>query len=192
MTSTDVLDFWFKTLTREDWFMGGERVDRMIIERFSELRLEALRGECDHWIQTAKGALALIIVLDQFSRNMFRGSGKSFECDEKARAIADNAISAGLDLQLEESERIFVYLPFMHSENIKDQDRCIALIAGRMPEKGIESHLHARAHREIIRIFDRFPYRNDALGRESSDEEVDWLENVGYRNFVETLRSKST
>ncbi len=167
--------------------MGGQEIDDKIIDRFGDAWNKAARGEFDGWTENADGALALIILLDQFPRNMFRGSGKSFATDALARKVADRAIGDGHDMRMTEKQRLFIYMPFMHSEELAEQDRCIELIGERMPETGATNLLHARAHRGIIEMFGRFPYRNDALGRASTPDEAEWMANVGYRGYVRQL-----
>ena len=127
--------------------MGGQEIDDKIIDRFGDAWNKAARGEFDGWTENADGALALIILLDQFPRNMFRGSGKSFATDALARKVADRAIGDGHDMRMTEKQRLFIYMPFMHSEELAEQDRCIELIGERMPETGATNLLHARAHR---------------------------------------------
>ena len=187
-TSVEILEFWFEEITPKEQFMGGPELDEQIRTRFGEAWERAVSGEFHEWTGTAEGALALIILLDQFPRNMFRGSGKSFESDSMALECAGTAIRDGIDLELPEGRRLFVYMPFMHSEELEDQGRCIELIRDRLPDAA-ENLLHARAHRNIIGKFGRFPYRNEALGRENTEEETEWMENVGYMKFVEQLRS---
>ncbi|MCY3880333.1 MAG: DUF924 domain-containing protein [Rhodobacteraceae bacterium] len=188
MTAAEqVLEFWFKELSPQDHFMGGDRVDGMIKDRFADLWQCAAGGGCSEWEGEAASILALILVLDQFPRNMFRGSGQSFHSDALAREVASRAIENGLDMQISEPDRLFFYMPFMHSERLGDQDRCVTLIAERMKETGKQNLLHAKAHRGIIELFGRFPYRNEALGRENSPEESDWMQNVGYMKFVQQL-----
>lgn len=191
MNPEAVLKFWFETLTMKDWFSGEERVDKMIADQFLELWEKSVAGKCDVWMKTPQGALALILVLDQFPRNMFRKSGKSFESDPIARSVANRVIEEGLDMELPEGKRMFVYLPFMHSEDLAEQDRCVELISERMPVAGTENLVHAKAHREIIRTFGRFPYRNQALGRADTPEESAWLEQVGYMKMVEKVRNEA-
>ena len=187
-TSAEILEFWFDEITPKEQFMGGPELDEQIRARFDGAWGRAVSGEFREWTNTAEGALALIILLDQFPRNMFRGSGKSFESDSMALEYAGKAIRDGFDLKLSDRRRLFVYMPFMHSEDLNDQNRCIELIRDRLPDAA-ENLLHARAHRDIIGRFGRFPYRNEALGRRNTDEETAWMENVGYMKFVEQLRS---
>ena len=187
----EILHHWFEVLTPEDWFSGGEEVDREIKGQFEGIWEKAAGGGCSNWRETAKGYQALTILLDQFPRNMFRGHAKSFWSDALARETADGAIASGYDLQLPERGRQFLYLPFMHSEEIDAQDRCVALYRDKLPETGAESLIHARVHREIIRRFGRFPYRNEALKRESTAEEAKWMADGGYPQLLEEVRRKT-
>ena len=189
MTSpNEILKFWFEEITPQEQFMGGTELDDRIRDRFGAAWEEASGGGLADWMDSSDGALAMIILLDQFPRNMFRGSGRSFESDARALNYAGRAIEAGLDMQHPERRRLFIYMPYMHSERIADQERCVELIAERLPETGALNHVHARAHRDIIEMFGRFPYRNEALGRDSTPAETEWVETVGYRKFVEQLQ----
>ncbi|MCY4260146.1 MAG: DUF924 domain-containing protein, partial [Rhodobacteraceae bacterium] len=149
----------------------------------------AVAGKLDDWLTDSSSGLALLILLDQFPRNMFRGSAKAFASDARARRNASLMIERDLDLALPPERRHFVYLPFMHSEDPADQDRCIKFIRERMAENGEENLLHARAHKEIIHRFGRFPYRNQALGRINTREEDDWLKGGGYGAIVNEIRN---
>jgi uncharacterized protein (DUF924 family) len=176
MTSTsvdDVLTFWFSDPGR--WWKKDPAFDDEIRDRFLELHEAVRRGERQDWCGTPRGALAYVIVLDQFSRNLFRGSSRSFECDAQALAAARGALDRGFDRGLSADERMFVYMPFMHSEDIADQDRCVALFASE-PQ---QSTSYAEKHRDIIRRFGRFPHRNALLGRQSTAEELEFLKQPG-------------
>ena len=179
-TPETILDFWLNEVGPDGWYAIDPDVDARITERFMDLWVSAKRGEMDEWGLRPKEALALLIVLDQFPRNMFRDSGAAFSTDPKALCAAKKAISLGHDLQAKEPERQFFYMPLMHSESLVDQDRCVRLILTRMPMTGEANLRHARAHREVIRQFGRFPYRNDALGRRSTHAESDYLRQGGY------------
>lgn len=185
-----VLKFWFETLSLEDHFKQSDDLDDMIRTRFHDLWVMAAGGGLSDWQHDADSVLALIIVLDQFPRNMHRGSGQSFHSDALARQVAEQAFDDGFDRAHEEQKRLYFYLPFMHSELLADQDKCIYLISSKMPETGMSNLLHARAHRRIIRKFGRFPYRNEALGRTTSQEEVRWLEDGGYMRVVEQIEQQ--
>ena len=184
----EVLDYWLGDVGPEGWYAGGVLLDTEIRDRFADLWSAAASGGLDHWIDGAGPALAYIVLTDQFPRNMWRGQAAAFDTDTLARAAAARAIEAGWDLQAPEPDRQFFYLPFEHSEHLPDQDRSVALFAERMPETGAENLLHARAHRDIIARFGRFPFRNAALGRTDTPEEAAFLAAGGYGAVVEALR----
>lgn len=186
----DVLDFWFGELSEKDWFAGGEALDARIRDRFLPTWEAAMEGRLGLWLTTPPEALAYVLVLDQFPRNMFRGRPDSFASDRHARAAAKTAIGREWDLWVGDRERMFFYLPLEHSENLVDQDRCVRLVAARLPGAA-DYLLHARAHREVVRRFGRFPGRNEALGRESTPEEAQWLAQGGYPAMVEELKAKA-
>jgi uncharacterized protein (DUF924 family) len=142
------------------------------------------------WLTYASGTLAYIILTDQFSRNMFRDDGKAYSTDGISRAAAKLAIDKGWDMRIDEPARQFFYMPLMHSENLCDQDRCVRLMMERMPETGGENFRHAQAHREVIRQFGRFPYRNEALDRPSTGSEKAYLASGGYGETLRMLEAK--
>lgn len=187
--AAEVLDFWIEEVGPKGWYAGGEALDGEIRERFGALVGRAQDGELTDWITAPGPALAYLIVTDQFSRNIFRGSDRAFATDAKARMAADTALEEGWDLQIPEPQRQFFYLPLMHHEDPADQARCVELIAARMPETGDDNLPHAKVHQEVIRRFGRFPARNAALGRETTAEEVDFLENGGYAKMLEALKT---
>lgn len=178
-----VLRYW-TDLGAAGWYAGGEALDAEIAEHFAADWETARRGGCRDWAGSARGCLALLILTDQFPRNMFRGRAEAFSTDPMAREVAARVIQHGLDLQIEGPLRQFLYLPMMHSETLVDQDRCVALFAARMPGDNL---LHARAHREVIRRFGRFPFRNQALGRTNTPSEEDFLAKGGYGAIVTAL-----
>ncbi len=184
VTVEDVLHFWFDELEPSQRFNGGEEVDNLIRDRFLNSYEDATNGKLDQWKDTPNGSLALILILDQFSRNMFRGDGRSFELDSVAIKLAGEAIEKDFDLQHGVARRGFFYLPFMHSEDLNDQNKCIELISSRLGDDGKNNLIHAKAHKHIIEKFGRFPYRNEALKRQNTPEESSWLENVGYGEVV--------
>ena len=169
----DVLTFWFADPGR--WWKKDPAFDEQIRDRFLALHEVIERGEHEGWLETARGTLAYVVVLDQFSRNLFRGSARSFACDARALAAARGALDRGFDRLLSVDERSFLYMPFMHSERIADQDRCVQLFASESPE----SLSYAERHRDIIRRFGRFPHRNAPLGRPSTPEELEFLKQPG-------------
>ena len=179
MDAAQVLGFWFDR-DRKDWFAKDPEFDAEIGRRFLALYEQAARGALAHWQSEARGSLALIVVLDQFPRNMFRGTAKAFATDPLALAAARQAIESGHDLGLSPSERMFAYLPFEHSESLADQERCIELMQAlaAFPETS-DIPEWARKHRDVIARFGRFPHRNAALGRASTPEELEYLKQPG-------------
>ena len=176
----DVVAFWLEDVGPQKWYATDAALDTEIRERFTPLWRRAEAGELDCWVTRPDSALALLILLDQFPRNMFRGDKTAFSTDCRALAHAKKAIAMGHDLSVDEPERQFFYLPLMHSECIVDQDRCVRLIMTRMPQTGADNLPFAKEHREVIRKFGRFPYRNAALGRASSEAEAAFLQANGY------------
>ena len=180
----EILDFWTNA-GMEAWYKVSDEFDDGIKARFKQAWTDALAGKHSDWQLDAKSALALIILLDQFPRNMFRGDGNSFASDRMALCVAKKAIEHNFDLEIDGVMRQFFYLPFMHSESLMDQDAAVRAFCTRMP--GTNNLLHARAHRKVIRDFGRFPYRNDALGRESTDKEIAYLDAGGYAHTVNNM-----
>ncbi|MEI9403005.1 DUF924 family protein [Mesorhizobium argentiipisi] len=170
-----VTTFW-RHAGEDAWFEKNDPFDTDFRNRFLELHYAAARRECDDWSAHAEGSLALMILLDQFPRNCFRGTGHMYATDPLARYFADRAIAAGQDLELEELFRVFLYLPFEHSEVLADQERSVELTAARAPE-----YLkYANEHLEIIQRFGRFPHRNRMLGRATTAEEQAFLDGGGF------------
>jgi uncharacterized protein (DUF924 family) len=184
-----VLDYWLGEIGPDGWYAGGEALDAEIRDRFGDLWQAAMDGGLDHWAEGTVGSLAFLILTDQFPRNMFRGQAKAFASDPLARSVAHKATVEGWDLAAPEPERQFFYMPFEHSEDPADQDRAVNLMIERLPETGTENLLHARAHAAIIEKFGRFPFRNEALGRHSTPEEMAFMEAGGYAGFVKTFRT---
>lgn len=165
-----VLDFWYQELEPRQWFMGGAELDALIQQRFTGLLEQAKKGELDNWAQTASGRLALIIVLDQFSRQIYRDSAAAFAQDKKAQQLVLEGIASGMDGELEDGQRHFFYMPLMHAEDIELQNLSVEKFSTL--NNAID---YARDHRAVIERFGRFPYRNKALGRDSTAEEVRFL-----------------
>lgn len=174
--SAEITAFW-REAGPSKWFEKDDAFDVAIRERFLAAYEAAAAGQLDDWAGTAEGSYALLLLLDQFPRNLFRNSPQAFATDEKARDIADRAIAQRFDREVDPAERRFFYMPFMHSEELADQERCIALCAAAQDEEGIR---HAVIHRDIIRDFGRFPHRNPVLGRQTSDEEHAFLKAGGF------------
>lgn len=185
----EVLSFWLDEVGPEGWYLQDEALDAQIRERFLETWKAACEGRFSLWLTYPSGSLAYIILMDQFPRNMFRGSKQAFASDKAALAAAKCAVDKGWDLKIDEPARQFFYLPMMHSENLCDQERCVRLMCERMPNHGAGNLLHARAHREVIRQFGRFPYRNEALDRPTTEHEATYVSNGGYGATVRALQS---
>jgi uncharacterized protein (DUF924 family) len=172
-----VIEFWFFELTPKAWFEKNQEVDRAIRDRFLPTYERVSRqSHSDELLADADTALAALVVLDQFPRNMFRGTPRSFEADPRALALAGHALSAGYDQAVDVSRRIFFYLPFEHSENLADQEKSVALF-GRLGDANYLRYAHA--HHEVIIRFGRFPHRNAILGRTSTPDEVAFLQTPG-------------
>lgn len=185
-TPEEILAYWLDEVSPADWYTSSEALDQDIRDRFYETWMKAQEGAYSMWLTYPSGALAYIILMDQFPRNMFRGEGSAFASDHAARAAAKAAIAKGWDLKIDTPARQFFYLPLMHSECLSDQERCICLMKERMGS-GEDNLLHAKAHREVIRLFGRFPYRNEALARATTAPEQEFLENGGYGSLVKAL-----
>ncbi len=184
-----ILDFWFADVTDDDfmkamprWFRKDPAQDAAIRERFGASVDAAIAGELDHWADTPRDALALLILLDQWPRNLFRGSARAFEGDAKARAVAGALVDAGHDQTLSPIERAFVYLPFMHGEAPEQQARALACYQRLSADGGprFAPFLdYAHKHADVIEAFGRYPHRNAALGRETTPAEQVWLDAGG-------------
>ncbi|MEM7641490.1 MAG: DUF924 family protein [Pseudomonadota bacterium] len=185
----DVLAFWLEECGPDDWYKQDEALDAEIRTRFKQMWEAAQIGALDHWWPSPRGCLAFLILTDQFPRNMFRGSAQAFSTDNLAREAAKQGIKRGLDLRIEPPAREFFYMPLAHSECVTDQDRAVRLIATRM--EAPQTLLHARAHREVIRKFGRFPFRNDVLGRISRACEAAFLNAGGYGSVVRELQANA-
>ena len=172
----EILKFWFEEIDPSQWWKKDDAFDQLIRARFSEIHAQATRCELYDWRADARGRLAEIIVLDQFSRNMFRGSPLSFASDTLALVLAQEAVSVKADLALSPTERSFLYLPFMHSESLK-----IHVVAMDLYQRnGIQSNLDFEIrHKQIIERFGRYPHRNAILGRSSTQEELEFLRQPG-------------
>ena len=180
-TPADVLDFWFDgdpTASRPVWFQKDDAFDAACA-RFSAARDAAKAGAYDAWTATPHGTLALLILLDQLSRNLHRGSAEAFAADPKALTIARAAVARGDDLALHPSERRFIYLPFEHAEDLPTQDESVRLFETLGEALGALTVDYAHRHRDVIRQFGRFPHRNAALGRTNTPEEEVYLAQPG-------------
>ncbi len=171
-----VLQFWFQEIASAQWWKADPDLDRLIAERFGNLHGRAARAELFEWRADPAGRLAEVIVLDQFSRNIYRGSPRAFETDVVALALAQAAVAAQADLALPPEERVFLYMPYMHSESPLIHEVGERLFSERTPK---HNHDFERRHKAIIDRFGRYPHRNAALGRESTPEEVAFLAEPG-------------
>lgn len=172
----DVLTFWFEELTPKDWFMKNEALDKAIAARFLPLLETGAQSALFDWRDTAEGRLAEIIVLDQFSRNIYRDTPKAFAQDPLALALAQEAVAQGFDRELDVVHRAFMYMPYMHSESLAVHEEAVKLFNQPGLENNYEFELK---HKAIIDRFGRYPHRNAILGRESTDEEVQFLTEPG-------------
>ena len=176
MHFSTVLDFWFDTLSPKDWFSKSDELDAAIAEHFAEIHGAAAAGELYSWRHSHEGRLAEILVLDQFSRNLFRDSPRAFAQDGQALVLAQEAIRHGADRALSDDQRAFLYMPYMHSESLAIQRASVLLYQALGRENNLD---FAQRHFAIIERFGRYPHRNAILGRESSDEELEFLAQPG-------------
>lgn len=167
-----VLDFWFKEAGPGKWFNKSDEFDALVRARFLDMYHKAMRGETADWRATPEGRLAEIIVLDQFPRNMFRGTGDAFSGDRRALNLAQEAVALGIDSRLSKEQRRFLYMPYMHSESPSVHKKAIWLFL-RLFEYG--TFKYELMHKRIIDRFGRYPHRNDALGRVSTPQEIEWM-----------------
>lgn len=173
-----ILKFWFDETKPYQWFRRDLDFDARVRKQFSALHQSATNGALDGWRENSRSALARIILLDQFSRNIFRDDPRAFAHDHIALEAAHDAIARGHDKLFDAKERAFFYMPLMHCEDLASQERCVALIKERLP--GSMNEPHAVEHREIIKTFGRFPHRNKVLGRKSTPEEIEFLKSGGF------------
>ncbi|MEE9355722.1 MAG: DUF924 family protein [Methylococcaceae bacterium] len=172
----EILKFWFEEIEPSQWWSKNEQLDQVIVERFSDIHAKAIRCELYEWRNSAEGRLAEIIVLDQFSRNMFRESPLSFAYDSLALALSQEAILLEVDKELNSVQRSFLYLPFMHSESIEIHKVAMSLYHKKGSQYNIDFEIK---HKEIIKKFGRYPHRNKVLGRVSTDKEIEFLKQHG-------------
>ena len=175
-TADTVLQFWFEELTPEDWFRKDPSLDQRIADRFGPTQRAAASCELFHWRDSARGRLAEVLVLDQFSRNIHRDTAAAFAHDTLALALAQEAVARGCDLELPVQQRVFLYLPWMHSESALLHEQALRLFATPGMEKNLEFE---HRHKAIIDRFGRYPHRNFVLGRTSTPEEIEFLAQPG-------------
>ena len=168
----EIISFWFNEIEPKQWWQKSEEFDTLIENRFGTIHIQAISGELFQWRETSVGSLAEIIILDQFSRNMFRDKPESFAYDAMALTLAQVAIDKGFDKELSQIQRVFLYMPFMHSESQLIHEEAVKLFTAL----GIESNLEFEyKHKTIIDRFGRYPHRNAILGRQSTEQEIEFL-----------------
>ncbi len=176
MNKQDVLNFWFEELTPNEWFQGTVELDKKIKDRFKKTLTQARAGELAGWRETTEGRLAEIIVLDQFSRHIYRHKAEAFASDDMALTLAQEVVRYNKQQDLPPQKRAFLYMPFMHSESLKIQENYALRY---FKEEGLEDYWpYAKSHYETIKEFGRFPYRNEALNRETTSEEQAYLDTL--------------
>lgn len=168
----EILAFWFTEPVKSHWFNSSPELDEQIREHFVATWQAAQEGALADWEQTAEGACALVIVLDQFPLNMYRGEARSFSTEAASRQVAARAIARGFDQQLNDEQKVFLYMPYMHSEDLADQERAVAFYEAAGLRENAKYALH---HRDIVQRFGRFPHRNHSLGRKNTEAEEAYL-----------------
>jgi len=181
----DILTFWFADETKERWYDSTPAFDQLCCDRFGTLVEKAASDELATWEKSAEGTLALCLLLDQIPRNIFRGTPRAFDTDPEAVEVASSAIEKGFDQKLDAERRKFLYLPFMHSEVMAEQERSVALSLELGDEKTLA---YAEDHADIIRRFGRFPHRNAILDRESTEEELAFVKD-GAKDYGQSTKS---
>ena len=172
MTPDGIIDFWFSDSSQQRWFKSTPAFDRELADRFGACVEAAGQGQLDDWMNSARGSLALVILLDQFPRNIHRGTADAYRHDASARSICKHAVDVGQHRDLSGWYLGFLYMPLMHSEDIQDQELSVRLFT----EAGLDNTSYAIHHRDIVRRFGRFPHRNRLFGRESTREELEYLD----------------
>ena len=173
---TEIIDFWFEEIEQKQWWVKDAAFDQLIKQRFATVHQQATNAELYVWRQAPLGRLAEIIILDQFSRNMFRDTAQSFAYDSIALVLAQEAVANGADKQLNAAQKSFLYMPYMHSESLTMHEQAVKLYR----QKGLEYNLDfEHQHKAIIERFGRYPHRNAILGRESTPEEITFLQQPG-------------
>ena len=176
MAEKDIIKFWFEDIDKSRWFDKDKNFDQLVYDRFFQTYELVSAGKTSSWRTSPEGRLAEIIVLDQFSRNMFRDTPQAFAADSLALKLAEEAVASGDDQKLSLQKRTFVYMPYMHSENLKVHEKAVHLFSQKGLEKNLDFELR---HKKIIERFGRFPHRNEVLGRTSSAEEIEFLKQKG-------------
>ncbi len=176
MSNVDIINFWFSEITPKEWFVKDLAFDQLIKERFYGVHQCAVQGELYNWRSTAEGCLAEIIILDQFSRNMFRDTPSAFAYDNVALVLAQRAVELGFDQTLSSEKRAFMYMPYMHSESTLIHEQAVKLFDQPALEHNLQFEYR---HKEIIDRYGRYPHRNKVLGRTSTTDELNFLESPG-------------
>ncbi|HWM80702.1 MAG TPA: DUF924 family protein [Pseudolabrys sp.] len=176
VSADDIVSFW-KAAGPQRWFEKDETFDQQLRDRFLATHEAAAEGQRADWEKSVDGTLALLLLLDQFPRNMFRNSARAFATDPQALALAKRALGRSFDARIDPQLRTFFYLPFMHSEDMVEQERCVALYRAASDANGLK---WAQLHADIIERFGRFPHRNAVLGRETTAEEQAFLDGGGF------------
>ena len=172
ITPTSIIEFWYSEKVKSKWFNSSIEFDKEIKSHYEDVWEDALRGEFSFWRDSAEGCLALAIILDQFPLNMFRGEVQSFSSEAVAVKVAKHAVENGLDKNIDEDKVSFLYMPLMHSENMDDQNLAVKLFE---QAELVGNAKFAKHHRDIVKKYGRFPHRNKILDRESSKEEIEYL-----------------
>lgn len=178
--ASDVLEFWFKQHSQNDWFGSSAEFDAVVKEKFFELHGRVAAGEASSWRATPEGRVAEIVVLDQFSRQFFRGEAKAFATDGMSLALAQELIASGKDKALTKDQRFFAYLPFMHSESLTIHETAMQLFTELSDEETLKFEI---AHLDVLKEFGRYPKRNAALGRASTSQELDYINGRDGQHF---------
>ncbi|MCW9030275.1 MAG: DUF924 domain-containing protein [Gammaproteobacteria bacterium] len=172
ITAESIIDFWYSDRIKSQWFNSTKKLDQEIKDNYEAVWKAAIRGEFNHWKESAQGCLALAIILDQFPLNMYRGEVESFSTEAMAIKISKHAIDKGFDEELGKDKIAFLYMPLMHSEDMDDQNLSVSMFE----KAGLDENARfAKHHRGIVQQFGRFPHRNEILQRESSQSEIDYL-----------------
>lgn len=168
----EIIDFWFKEIDQKNWFVSSDEFDKMLHDKYFDLHAKIAAGETYNWRKTPQGRLAEILVLDQFSRQFFRDSPQAFASDNMALALAQELVALGEDKQLDEQQRMFAYMPYMHSESLAIHEEAVRLYKDLGNKGTLEFEI---THQDIIKQFGRFPKRNEALGRKSTKQELEYI-----------------
>lgn len=172
INAEDFVDYWFSEPVAKYWFKSTAEFDQELRKQYEPVYHDAVKGKYDHWLESATGCLALVILFDQIPLNIFRGTKECFTTEARSREVADHAIRQAYDQLLEDKQKAFLYMPFMHSENLDDQDRSVELFEKANLTNNIRFAHH---HRDIVKRFGRFPHRNEILGRKNTEAEIAYL-----------------